>query len=48
MLKGLNSFLRIVFFLFGGLFLLGELLPERKALRNDREGFDREEYDDIW
>ena len=29
MLKGLNSFLRIVFLLFGGLFQLGELLPER-------------------
>ena len=47
----LNSFLRWVFVIFGIFFLLTDLLPkERKALRtaSDREGFDNEEFDDIW
>ena len=47
----LNSFLRWLFVIFGGMFLLLDLLPkERRALRSDsdREGFDNEEFDDIW
>lgn len=48
MIAKLNSFLRIVIVMFGGLFLLMELLPEKKAIQNDKEGFDNEEFDDIW
>ena len=52
MLKGLNSFLRVIFVLLGGLFLLMELLPEKReaeeAAAERREGFENEEFDDIW
>ena len=44
----LNSFLRWVFVIFGGLFLLLDLLPKEKAAQDNREGFDNEEFDDIW
>ena len=48
----LNSFLRIFFVLFGALFLLMELLPEKRAAEEAaaerREGFENEEFDDIW
>ena len=48
-MKRLNSFLRGLFLVFGILFLLTDLLPkERKAVQRDREGFDNEEFDDIW
>jgi len=48
MIKRLNSFLRAVFFVFGGLFLLLEFLPEAERELRDTEGFDGEEFDDIW
>ena len=48
MIRGLNSFLRWVFIIFGALFLLTEFLPERKAAQGNREGFDNEEFDDLW
>ena len=44
----LNSFLRGLFLIFGIFFVLTELLPEKKAAQSDREGFDNEEFDDIW
>ena len=44
----LNSFFRGLFLIFGILFVLTELLPEKKAGKSDREGFDNEEFDDIW
>jgi len=47
MLRELNKFLRGAFIVFGALFLLSELLPERR-LQDRREGFDNEEFDDIW
>ena len=50
-MKKLNGFLRGLFVVFGLLFLLTDLLPkERKIQRSasDREGFDNEEFDDIW
>ncbi len=48
MIRGLNSFLRKIFMIFGVLFLLVELLPQKKLTQSDREGFDNEEFDDIW
>lgn len=44
----LNSFLRWLFVIFGALFLLLDLLPKEKAAQDNREGFDNEEFDDIW
>ena len=52
MLKGLNSFLRGIFIVFGTLFLLMELLPQKRAAEDAaadyKEGFENEEFDDIW
>ncbi|MGX8773700.1 MAG: hypothetical protein ACSW8G_01435 [Bacillota bacterium] len=52
-MRKLNSFLRWLFILFGGMFLLLGFLPEKKeepVVRSDedREGFEKEEFDDIW
>ena len=47
-MRKLNGFLRGLFLIFGALFLITELLPERKATLRDKEGFDNEEFDDIW
>ena len=44
----LNSFLRWLFVICGALFLLLDLLPKEKAAHDHREGFDSEEFDDIW
>ena len=48
MIRGLNKFLRGCFFVFGGLLLLMELFPVKRRAQDNREGFDNEEYDDIW
>lgn len=52
-MKKVNGFLRGLFAVFGLLFLLAGMLPEKKeepVVRDegDREGFDNEEFDDIW
>ena len=47
MIQKLNSFLRTLFIVFGAAFLLLDLLP-KKIVQSDREGFDSEEFDDIW
>ena len=47
MMKKLNSFLRVFFVVFGAFYLITELLPE-KVLQDHKEGFDNEEFDDIW
>ena len=47
MMKKLNSFLRVFFVVFGAFYLITELMPE-KALQDHKEGFDNEEFDDIW
>ena len=47
MMKKLNSFLRVFFILFGAFYLITELMPE-KTLQDHKEGFDNEEFDDIW
>ena len=51
MIKKLNSFLRVLFVVFGAFYLLTELFPDRvlQDHRQDhKEGFDNEEFDDIW
>lgn len=47
MIKRLNRFLRFVFVAFGAFYFLVERLPQ-KARQDHREGFDNEEFDDIW
>ena len=47
MIKKFNSFLRIFFIVFGVFYLIAEFLPE-KVLQDHKEGFDNEEFDDIW
>lgn len=47
-MRGINRFLRKLFIVGGALFLLVGLLPEKKRIQTDREGFDSEEFDDIW
>lgn len=48
-MRQLNRFLRKLFMVCGALFLLMELLPESKRVTEDnREGFDNEEFDDLW
>jgi len=50
MIKKLNSFLRALFVVFGAFYLLTELLPEKvlQDHKDHKEGFDNEEFDDIW
>ena len=50
MIKKLNSFLRVLFVVFGAFYLLTELLPEKvlQDRKDHKEGFDNEEFDDIW
>ena len=50
MIKKLNSFLRALFVVFGAFYLLTELLPEKvlQDHKGHKEGFDNEEFDDIW
>ena len=53
MIKKLNSFLRALFVVFGAFYLLTELLPKKvlqdhKDHQDHKEGFDNEEFDDIW
>ena len=47
-MRELNRFLRKLFIICGGLFLLIGLIPETRRTENNREGFDNEEFDDIW
>ena len=47
MLKKLLCFLRVIFVVFGAFYLLTELLPD-KVRQDHKEGFDNEEFDDIW
>ncbi len=47
MIQKLNRLLRGLFILCGGLFLLLDLLP-KKIVQSNKEGFDSEEFDDIW
>ena len=51
MIKKLNSFLRVLFVVFGAFYLITELLPD-KVLQDHRqdheEGFDNEEFVDLW
>ena len=48
MIEKINRGLRTLFVVIGVLFVLTELLPEGKVLQDNREGFDAEEFDDIW
>lgn len=47
MIQKLNHLLRTLFIIFGVLFLLVDLLP-KKIIQSNKEGFDNEEFDDIW
>ena len=47
-MREINRFLRGLFITIGALFLLLDLLPKAKALQDTKEGFDNEEFDDIW
>ena len=50
MIKKLNSFLRVLFVVFGAFYLLTGLLPNKvlQDHKDHKEGFDNEEFDDIW
>ena len=49
MIKKLNSFLRVLFVVFGAFYLFTELLPDKvlQDHKDHKEGFDNEEFDDI-
>ncbi|MBQ3321247.1 MAG: hypothetical protein IJH05_00190 [Firmicutes bacterium] len=47
MIQKLNRILRTLFIICGALFLILDLLP-KKIVQSNKEGFDNEEFDDIW
>ena len=47
-MRKLNSFLRKLFAVCGGAFILYELIPDDLKKTEKKEDFDGEEFDDIW
>lgn len=48
MFRRLNSEMRRMFFVFGGLFLLLALIARSGEEANPDDGFQTKEFDDIW